>query len=68
MVNSGAHEIVIITLHNIFNKAMVMQNGVNPSLIDTWLLHVNIYTVYTLQYAPAPLSTVYGHTYIITFV
>ena len=40
-VNSDAHEIVIITLCDIFNKAMVMQDGVNPSLIDAWLLHTN---------------------------
>ena len=41
MVNSDAHEIVVTTLRDIFDKAMVTQNGANPSLIDAWLLHTN---------------------------
>jgi len=41
MVNSDAQRIVVTTLRDIFDKAMVAQNGANPSLIDAWLLHTN---------------------------
>jgi hypothetical protein len=46
MIPTMAHENVIATLRDMFRDAMVSQEAQNPSLMNTWQLHMNKLTFY----------------------